>query len=67
MSNAAYAAQQPVTMTRVKQTVAELLAHPRECACGRCEAAATAREGHLWQVAFAWERSTAATRRRALP
>jgi hypothetical protein len=63
--NAAQAAGEPVTMALVKQTMAELLAHPPECACGHCEAAATAREGHIWQVASAWERSTAATRRRA--
>jgi hypothetical protein len=56
---------EPVTMALVKRRVAELLAHPPTCECGRCEAASTARERHIWQVASAWQRSTAATRRRA--
>jgi hypothetical protein len=62
---AAQAAGQPVTMALVKRHVAELLSHPPECGCRGCEAAATAREGHIWQVAMAWQRSTAATRRRS--
>jgi hypothetical protein len=61
----ARAAGEPITVALVKRRVAELLAHAPECACGRCEAAATARIGHIWQVASAWERSMAATRRRA--
>ena len=52
-------------MALVKQRVAELLAHPPECRCGRGEAAAVARVGHIWQIVVAWERSTTATRRRA--
>jgi hypothetical protein len=64
--SAAQAAGEPVTMALVKRHVTELLAHPPECHCGRCEAAATARVGHIWRVASAWERSTATTRRRAL-
>jgi hypothetical protein len=64
--NTAQAAGEPVTMALVKRLhVTELLAHPPECECGRCEAAATAREGHIWRVASAWQRSTTATRRRA--
>jgi hypothetical protein len=62
----AQAAGEPVTMELVKQAMAELLGHAPGCSCGRCEAATTAREGHIWQVAIAWERSTATTRRRAL-
>jgi hypothetical protein len=49
----------------MKQTVAELLEHPPECACGKCEAAAVARPVHICLIASAWERATAATRRRA--
>jgi hypothetical protein len=52
-------------MALVKRHVAELLAHPPECACGRCEAAAVAAVPHIWRVASAWERSTEVTRRRA--
>jgi hypothetical protein len=61
---AARAADQPVTMALVKRTVAELLTHPAQCAYGHCEAAATARVGHIWQVASTWERSTARPWRR---
>jgi hypothetical protein len=39
---AARAAGEPITMALVKRRVAELLAHPPECSCGRCEAAAIA-------------------------
>jgi hypothetical protein len=62
---AARAAGQPITVALVKQRVAELLAHTPECQCSHCEAAATAKIVHIWRVASAWERSTAATRRRA--
>ena len=34
-------------MALVKQRVAELLAHRPQCRCGRCEAAAVARVGHV--------------------
>jgi hypothetical protein len=61
----AKAAGEPISMELVKRTIADLLAHAAECTCGRCEAAATARAGHVWRVASAWERSTATTRRRA--
>jgi hypothetical protein len=63
--NAARAADQPVTMALVKRIIGELLAHPPGCACGRCEAAATAHVDHIWRIASAWEGCTAATRRRA--
>ena len=55
----------PNTMAFMKQKIDELLAHPPECLCGRSEAAAVARVGHVWRMATAWERSTAATERRA--
>jgi hypothetical protein len=55
----------PPARPLVKQTVAELLEHPPECACGKCEAAAVARPVHIYLIASAWERATAATRRRA--
>jgi hypothetical protein len=63
--NAAQAANEPVTGDLVKRIVGELLAHPQDCACGRCEAAAIARAGHVWRIAAAWQGATAATRRRA--
>jgi hypothetical protein len=46
----------------VEQKVAELLAHSSGCTCGRCEAAATAREGHMWAVAVGWKPRKADTR-----
>lgn len=61
----AQAANELVTGELVKRVVGELLAHPPECACGRCEAAATVRVGHVWRIAAAWAGATAATRRRA--
>ena len=63
--NAAEAANEPDSMALVKRHVAELLAHPPECACGHCEAAAIVRTGHVWRIASAWRGATAATRRRA--
>jgi hypothetical protein len=50
---AAQAAGEPITMESVKRRVDELLDHPPACACGRCEAAAVARVGHIWRVATA--------------
>jgi integrase len=41
---------QPITGAMVKQRIAELLKHPPGCDCGRCEAAAMARAGHVWQT-----------------
>lgn len=43
--NTAQAAGEPVTMVLVKRHVTELLAHPPECECGRCEAAHLLTEG----------------------
>ena len=57
------AAGEPVTVAFVKRRIGEPLAHAPECACGRCEVAAVARMAHIWRVATAWERSTAATKR----
>jgi hypothetical protein len=63
----AQATGRPITITTelVKRHVAELLAHPPECACGRCEAAATASIGHIWRVVTSWQGCIEATRRRA--
>jgi hypothetical protein len=53
----------PVSTELVKRHVAELLAHPPECACGRCEAAATARVGHVYAVAIGFQNAIAKNRR----
>jgi hypothetical protein len=45
--------------------VAELLAHPPECACGRSEAAATARVGHVYGAAIGFQNAIAKNRRLA--
>jgi hypothetical protein len=63
--NAAQAKGEPVTGALVKPVVCELLAHPPECDCGHCEAAATARTAHIWRVASAWQGAIAATGLRA--
>jgi hypothetical protein len=38
--------------------VTELLAHTADCCCLAVRRPATAREGHIWRVVSAWERST---------
>jgi hypothetical protein len=63
--NTAQAAGEPVSTELVKRHVAELLAHPPECACGRCEAAATARVGHVYAVAIGFQNAIAKNRRLA--
>jgi hypothetical protein len=62
---AAQAAGEPITMALVKRHVTELLAHPPECECGRCEAAATARVGHVYAVAIGFQNAIAKNRRLA--
>lgn len=63
--NAAQASGEPVTMVLVKRVVDDLLAHPAECGCGHCEAAALARVGDVWNIASGWQRAVAASRQRA--
>jgi hypothetical protein len=60
--NAAQATGQPVTMVLVRHVVDALLVHPPECDCGRCEAAAIARVGDVWNIASGWQRAIAATK-----
>lgn len=52
--NNAQTADEPVTMDLVKRVLAELSAHPPECACRHCEAAAIARTANVWRIAAAW-------------
>jgi hypothetical protein len=58
-------AGQQVTLAMVERRLEELLAHAPGCGCRLCEAAAKVRVGHVYQIAAAWQRATAATRRRA--
>ena len=60
--NAAQSTGEPVTMVLVRRVVDGLLAHPPECGCGRCEAAAIARVGDVCNIASGWQRAIAATR-----
>jgi hypothetical protein len=60
--NAAQATGEPVTMVLVRHVVDALLVHPPECDCGRCEAAAIARVGDVWNIASGWQRAIAATK-----
>ena len=48
--NAAEETGEPVTMALVRRVVDDLLTHPSECGCGRCEAAAIARVGDVWTI-----------------
>ncbi len=63
--NAAQAAHEPVTMTLVRRVIDGLLAHPAECDCGHCEAAAIARVGDVCNIATSWQRVVASVPRRA--
>jgi len=63
--NAAQGAGEPVTMALARRVVGELLAHPAECECGHCEAAAIARIGDVYNIATTWQRVVAAVPRRA--
>jgi hypothetical protein len=49
-------------MALVRRVVDDLLTHPAECGCGRCEAAAIARVGDVWNIASDWQRTVAATK-----
>ena len=60
--NAAQETGAPVTMALVGRVVDDLLTHPPECGCGRCEAAAIARVGDVWNIASGWQRAVAATK-----
>ena len=60
--NAAESTGEPVTMVLVRRVVDGLLAHPAECGCGRCEAAAIARVADVWNIASGWQRAVAATK-----
>ena len=60
--NAAQATGEPVTTALVRRVVDDLLTHPPECGCGRCEAAATARVGDVRNIASSWQRAVAATK-----
>jgi hypothetical protein len=60
--NAAQVTGEPVTVTLVRRVVDDLLTHPPECGCGRCEAAAIARVGDVWNIASSWQRAVAATK-----
>ena len=44
-----------VTMDLVNHVVNELLAHPAECRCGACQAAAQASARAIFRTAQAWE------------
>ena len=59
--NAAQSTGEPVTMALVRGVVDGLLNHSSECGCGRCEAAAIARVGDVWNIASGWQRAIAAT------
>jgi hypothetical protein len=65
--NAAEVTGEPVTMALVRRLVDGLLTHPPECGCGRCEAAAIARVGEVWQIASGWQRAVAATKTTRTP
>ena len=60
--NAAEVTGEPVTMALVRRVVDGLLTHPPGCGCGRCEAAAIARVGDVWNIASGWQRAVAATK-----
>lgn len=63
--NVAQSAGEPVTKTLARRVIDELLTHPSECDCGRCEAAAIARVGDVCFIAASWQRVVAAVPRRA--
>ncbi len=63
--NAAQSAGESVTTTLVRRVIEGLLAHPTECDCGHCEAAAIARVGDVYNIAASWQRVVAAVPRRA--
>lgn len=63
--NAAQTAREPVTVVLVRRVVDQLLAHPTECDCGHCEAAAVARVGDVCNIAATWQRVVALVPRRA--
>ena len=46
----------------VKRHFDALLAHPAECECGLCAAAALVRVGHVWKIAQAWSGGAAMMR-----
>jgi hypothetical protein len=54
-----------VTMDLVNHVVNELFAHPAECRCGACQAAAQASARAIFRTAQAWECSVGVTRRLA--
>jgi hypothetical protein len=60
--NAAQETGEPLTMALVRRVVDDLLIHPPECGCGRCEAAAIARVADVWNIASCWQRAVAATK-----
>jgi hypothetical protein len=60
--NAARATGEAVTMALVRRVIDDLLAHPPECGCGRCEAAAIARVGDVRNIASGWQRAVAASK-----
>lgn len=57
---------QSPTMRLVRSVIDELLHHPAECDCGRCEAAALTTERVVYHVVRSWCSGVAASRRRAL-
>jgi hypothetical protein len=65
--NAAEVTGEPVTMALVRRVVDGLLTHPPGCGCGRCEAAAIARVGDVWNIASGWQRAVAATKTTRIP
>ena len=62
--NAAQRTGQPVTMALVRQVIEELLTHPAECECGKCEAASIARVQEACDIAASWQRAVATVPRR---
>ena len=65
--NAAEVTGEPVTMALGRRVVDGLLTHPPECGCERCEAAAIARVGDVWDIASGWQRALAATKTTRIP
>jgi hypothetical protein len=56
---------QPITLGLAEKWLSGLLSHDAGCGCGLCEPARRAGPFGVYRVASAWERSMAATKRRA--
>lgn len=52
--NAAQTAGQPITPKFVREHMKKLLAHPPECMCELCDAAARTTMASVWRLAERW-------------